>query len=88
MVFFLLGLTGSEEGRNLINQCEDIVASLFKLTEDPAETVAKDSLLSLVNLSADEDGSAVLLKAVSSIQQIFLYLIHNYHKNLYEINFL
>lgn len=62
-------MTGSEEGRNLIGQCEDIVASLAKLTEDQAETIAKDSLLSLVNLSTDEHGASILLKVVSTTNE-------------------
>lgn len=42
-----------------------MIHRLFCLSMDFDKTVAKEALLSLVNISADEDGAALLLKEVS-----------------------
>lgn len=44
--------------------CNDIVIALGNLAEDKDPTVTKDSLLCLVNLSAEDEGAEILLKSV------------------------
>lgn len=63
-LLLLVGLTASKEGQELLYQCKDIIVQLIKLTQDGAATVAKNSLLSLVNLSAEAEGASVILEAV------------------------
>lgn len=69
-------MTGTKEGQQLLYQCPHIIISLAKLTSDDAETVAKDSLLCLVNLSAEEEGATVLLKNVHLEEIFFFYRNH------------
>lgn len=54
----------------MLYQCPDIIRALRKLTEDPSETVAKESLLCLVNLSAEEPGATVLLKTIPNLVEL------------------
>lgn len=62
---FHIGLTGSTEGQQLLCKCGEIIAALGKLAaEDKDPVVSKESLLCLVNLSAEEDGAAALVKSV------------------------
>lgn len=62
------GLTGSKESQELLYKCPEIITALAKLTADKDAVVSKDSLLCLVNLSAEEEGAEVLLKSVSNHQ--------------------
>lgn len=62
MTIFFVGLTGTEDGRTLLNQCPDILLLILGLTQDECEVVAKEAVLALVNLSADEPGATVLVK--------------------------
>lgn len=62
-----IGLTGSTEGRDLLYKCSETVTALGKLAQDPDPTVSKDALLCLVNLSAEDEGAALLLESVTLI---------------------
>ncbi|XP_046386110.1 protein HGH1 homolog [Ischnura elegans] len=62
----VLGLTGTEDGRRLIISCPDIISLIVLLCRDSSESVAKDSCLSLVNISADESSVPVLLAALEN----------------------
>lgn len=64
------GLTGTSEGQQLLYQCPDIINALHKLTEDISRTIAKESLLCLVNLSAEEAGAVVLLKTIPNLVEL------------------
>lgn len=64
------GLTGTSEGRKLLHQCPDIIGALCKLTEDTSKTVAKESLLCLVNLSAEEAGARVLMQIIPKLVEL------------------
>lgn len=52
---YILGFTGSKEGRELVRSNEDIVKKLFDLLTHKNEVISRDSHLIIVNLSADED---------------------------------
>lgn len=58
------GLTGTDDGRSLIHQCPDVIDALLKLTSDNEGTVARDALLAIVNLSADEAAPEAILQKV------------------------
>lgn len=58
------GLTGSTDGRTLIYECPNVIEELLKLTADKEGTIAKEALLAIVNLSADENGAKVILEKV------------------------
>lgn len=70
------GLTGTPESRALIFKCPQIVHSLFCMTLDTEKTIAKEAVLALVNISADEEGTAVLLEEV-----IIAYLLNRQFVN-------
>ena len=55
------GLTASGEGVTLLVNNPELLRSLLSLLEDPNETISKDSSLSLVNISADNEGAKALL---------------------------
>lgn len=57
----ILDLTGTPEGRVLIIKSPKIIRNLFELTTDTTEAIVKDALRAIVNISADSDGSVVLL---------------------------
>lgn len=64
IVLWFIGLTGSPDGRSLIYKCPEVVEVLLKLTADKEGTIAKDALLAVVNISADEDGAKMILDKV------------------------
>lgn len=64
------GLTATTEGQKLLHQCPDIINALRKLTEDSSETVAKESLLCLVNLSAEEAGASFLMQTIPNLVEL------------------
>ena len=68
---YVLGLTGSQEGRKWIRTNKDVLKSLFDLMEDRNEIISKDAHLSLVNLSADTSVEKCL---VNYMPQLLCYL--------------
>lgn len=54
----------------MLNRCPDIISALYKLTSDPAETVGREALLCLVNISTAETGSSVLLKTIPKLADL------------------
>ncbi|XP_005175970.1 protein HGH1 homolog [Musca domestica] len=53
----ILGLTGSSEGKAAILSHDNIIVALFNLTTDVHHVVAKDAVLCLINITAEEDGA-------------------------------
>ncbi|XP_037934954.1 protein HGH1 homolog [Teleopsis dalmanni] len=64
----VLCLTGSDEGKAAIVECEDIIAALIRLTCDENLSVAKDAVLSLINLTAEEFGAVKVLETSKNVQ--------------------
>lgn len=62
---YVLGLTGTPEGINIIISNTELIKNLVLLTSDQ-ESVSKDAALALVNLSADPVGAEALLQASPS----------------------
>lgn len=61
----VLGLTGSKDGITLLSQCPELLSNVVDLTTDQSESVRKDAVLTLVNISAEQDGAEALVKQVS-----------------------
>lgn len=58
----LLGLSGSEDGLKTLLKSEKLIRSIIELTNDRVNEIARNSLLLLVNLSANAKGATELLK--------------------------
>ncbi|XP_036324581.1 protein HGH1 homolog [Rhagoletis pomonella] len=63
----VLSLTGSEEGKKAILTLDDVLVALFNLTNDDNHTVAKDAILSLINLSAEGEGAIRVYETAKSL---------------------
>jgi len=50
----ILGLTGTADGLKALSSDKPIQSSLVSLVSDPAEVIASDACLALINLSADQ----------------------------------
>ena len=70
---YVLGLTGSDAGKEWVKSNKDIVGKLLDLMKDQNEVISKDAHLAIVNLSADE---GIVDSLLSSIPQ-FLYYLQN-----------
>ena len=70
-VEYVLGLTGSQDGKEWIKSNKDILKSLVDLLADQNEIISKDAHLAIVNLSADKD---VLEYLVNYMPQLLCYL--------------
>jgi len=61
-VQYLLGLTGSETGRQFIADNTVLLQRLINVTDDDQAAIAKDAFLSIVNLAADADIAGRIFK--------------------------
>lgn len=61
-VQYLLGLTGSESGRQFIADNTDLLQRLISVTDDDQAAIAKDAFLAIVNLAADADIAHRIIK--------------------------
>lgn len=68
---YVVGLTGSPDGRQWIKSNKDILKSLFELLTDQNEIISKDAHLAIVNLSAD---TSILECLVNYLPQLLCYL--------------
>ena len=58
---YLLGLTGSDDGRAMIKSNPSVMKLLLELTADQQPVVAKDANLVLLNLSSSKDVAEMML---------------------------
>ena len=58
---YVLGLTGSKEGRELIENHKDVIKQLIDLTTDQQEVIVKDAYLALLNLSGVESMADIMI---------------------------
>lgn len=70
MYFVCLGLTGSTEGKDAILSLDDMLIAIFGLTHDANSTVAKDAVLSLINLTAEEAGAIKVFELAKQVQPV------------------
>lgn len=66
----VLGLTGSAAGKDVIFKVGEVVRLLFQLTDDAAESVAKDAVLALINLTAEEEGANLVFTEASNMDPV------------------
>ncbi|XP_069771213.1 protein HGH1 homolog [Narcine bancroftii] len=59
---YVLGLTGSTDGRSFLARNVGILKALLTLTQDPARAIAEKCYCALVNLSADENVHEALVR--------------------------
>uniref|UniRef100_A0A1A9WM90 Protein HGH1 homolog n=1 Tax=Glossina brevipalpis TaxID=37001 RepID=A0A1A9WM90_9MUSC len=71
IILSLVGLTGTEEGKSAILSVDDILTALFHLTTDECLTLAKDAVLVLINLTAEEAGALKIYNISREIQPSF-----------------
>ncbi|EDW84153.1 uncharacterized protein Dwil_GK13985 [Drosophila willistoni] len=67
----VLGLTGSSDGKAAILSLDDMLMAIFGLTFDENQTVAKDAVLTLINLTAEEEGALKIFALAKQIQPTF-----------------
>ncbi|XP_067620024.1 protein HGH1 homolog [Eurosta solidaginis] len=67
----VLGLTGSEDGKKAIQALDDVLIAIFNLTRDGKHTIAKDAVLSLINLSAEETAAVKVFETAKSLNPPF-----------------
>ena len=72
---YILGLTGSEDGRALIKSNVAIVKLLVEMTTDVQPAIAKDSNLVLLNLSSSKDVAEIML-ALNIIPKLLSLLVN------------
>lgn len=58
---YILGLTGSDDGKKLLTNVPALLRAVVNLIHDSSSSVAKDACLCIVNLSADEIGAKALV---------------------------
>ena len=68
---YILGLTGSEDGREWIKANGAVLERLLDLLEDKNEVISKDAHLAIVNLSADR---SIVESLVDHMPQLLCYL--------------
>ena len=74
----LLGLSGTDDGIQILLQNERIIESIINLTNDKVEEICKNALLLLVNVSASTKGATELLKYRPSNKKNILELFTSY----------
>ncbi|KAH8385873.1 hypothetical protein KR200_003034 [Drosophila serrata] len=67
----VLSLTGSEEGKSAILSLDEMLMAIFGLTYDDNTTVAKDAVLTLINLTAEEEGAVQVFQLAKKVQPTF-----------------
>lgn len=72
---YILGLTGSEDGRSLIKSNAAVVKLLVELTTDVQPAIAKDANLVLLNLSSSNDVAEIMLD-LNIIPKLLLLLVN------------
>ena len=70
-VEYVLGLTGSQDGKEWIKSNKGVLKSLLDLLADQNEIISKDAHLAIVNLSADK---GILECLVNYMPQLLCYL--------------
>lgn len=72
---YILGLTGSEDGRAMIKSNPPVIQLLFQLTSDNQPAIAKDANLVLLNLSSSKDVAELMLD-LDTIPRLLVHLMN------------
>ncbi|KAH8311434.1 hypothetical protein KR044_006319 [Drosophila immigrans] len=68
----VLSLTGSADGKEAILSLDEMLMAIFGLTLDANATIAKDAVLSLINLTAEEAGAIKVYELAKEVQPSFV----------------
>ena len=63
-------LTGTTEGKDYILESAELIKAIFQLTSDKMESIAKDSILAIINLTALEDDAIKLYNASKNLSPV------------------
>ena len=66
----VLSLTGSSEGKQLIASNTRLIEAIFTLTKDPNQLAAKDCLMSLINLTADDSFCILVVRKYNLVSDL------------------
>nr|XP_026483073.1 protein HGH1 homolog [Vanessa tameamea] len=66
----LLGLSGTEDGINVLLKNEKIIQSIIELTNDKVDEINKNALLLLVNVTANTTGASEIIKYKPSYKNV------------------
>ncbi|XP_032528209.2 protein HGH1 homolog [Danaus plexippus] len=77
----LLGLSGTEDGIQVLLNNEKIIQCIIELTDDKVAEISKNALLVLVNVTANEKGALDLLKYRPSRKKNIIELLIGYILN-------
>ena len=72
---YVLGLTGSEDGKALIKSNPEVLKLLFELTTDEQPVIARDANLVLLNLSSSLEVADVMLD-LSCVSRLLVLLVN------------
>ncbi|XP_055903380.1 protein HGH1 homolog [Eupeodes corollae] len=67
----VLGLTGTPEGKATLLGFDEMLAAIFGLTFDSTATISKDAVLTLINLTAEEEGAIKVLETSKNLHPKF-----------------
>ena len=67
----VLGLTGSPEGVSTLRTSPSLLQIIVRLALDPAEVLATDACLALINLSADVSTVPTLLEVKDIVSNLY-----------------
>ncbi|XP_045527118.1 protein HGH1 homolog [Pieris brassicae] len=80
----LLGLSGTEDGINILLKKEEILKCIIDLTNDKVEEISKNALLLLVNITANSKGVLEVIKykpgGNTNIIELFIGYVQDQHK--------
>jgi len=83
---YMLGLTGSEAGRQFIANNTQLLQRLINVTNDDQAAIAKDAFLSVVNLAADADIAGRIIKLSTAEELLDRLLMAALYEGLVEPN--
>ena len=72
---YILGLTGSEDGRAMIKNSQPVIRLLLQLTSDKQSVITKDANLVLLNLSSSKDVAETMLD-LDVIPKLLVHLVN------------
>ncbi|XP_055851936.1 protein HGH1 homolog [Episyrphus balteatus] len=81
----VLSLTGTPEGKSTLLGFDEMLAAIFGLTFDSNATISKDAVLTLINLTAEEDGAKKVFETSKTLHPPFE-IIKEAVKHITDVN--
>lgn len=60
-----------------------MVIALFNLTTDSTLAISKDTVLCLINLTADEEGARKIFQTAKQVHPVCYFFLANYENNTF-----